>query len=133
SKLPDWMRPSTVVTVQTKTREASPVVPVSSQPMSAQPTGNTATPGWWKSATSQAPATFSSPAGKAVSQEWFGAGLKRGLRLAVSSWWLGLLGSQILLGMAQSMGAAPSDSWFLAILLYMTGFLCLGVVLEARS
>jgi hypothetical protein len=133
SKLPDWMRPSTVVTVQTKTREASPVVPVPLAPTSSQPVRNTATPGSWKGATASVPATVSVPARTAASQEWFGAGLKRGLRLAVSAWFLGLIGSPFLLAIAQSMGAAPSDSWFVAILLYVGGFLCVGVVLEARG
>ena len=134
SKLPDWMRPSTVVTVQTKTREASPAVPVSSQPTGAQAAGRTTIPGGPQGAT-QSPPTISAPS-TAASREWVGVGLKRGLRLAVSVWWIGLIGSPILLGIAQGIGAAqgkgaaPSDSWFVAILLYFAGILCLGLVLE---
>jgi hypothetical protein len=129
SKLPNWMRPSTVVTVQTKTREASPAVPVSSQPTAAQAAaGRTTIPGGPQGAT-QSPPAMSAPS-TAASREWVGVGLKRGLRLAVSVWWIGLIGSPILLGIAQGIRAAPSDSWFVAILLYFAGVVCLGLVLE---
>ena len=76
--------------------------------------------------------TISAPS-TAASREWVGVGLKRGLRLAVSVCWIGLIGSPILLSIAQSIkgkSADPSDSWFVAILLYFAGILCLGLVLE---
>ena len=129
SRLPDWMRPSTVVTVQTKTREASPALPVSSQPTGVEvAAGRTTIRGGLQGAT-QSPPTISAPS-IAASREWVGVGLKRGLRLAVSVWWIGLIGSPILLGIARGAGGTPSDSWFVAILLYFAGIVCLALVLE---
>jgi hypothetical protein len=134
SRLPDWMRPSTVVTVQTKTREAASGAASSRQrPTSAQPVGTATATGAWKGTATTAQPANPSPASPAMPREWFGPGLRLGFRLAVSAWWLGLIGSQILLAIARSMGAAPADAWFLAIVLYMVPFLVAGVVIEARS
>lgn len=135
SKLPAWMRPSAVVTVETKTREATATVGPPSGPSPTMPAAGATPASAWATTQTTAPSAAASVAGAgtSASDDWVGRGLKRGFKFAVYWWWTGLLASQILLNLAQGLGATAEGAWFPAILMYLTAFLALGLVIEVRS
>jgi hypothetical protein len=132
SKLPEWMRQPTVVSVQTKTREATTrqqAAAATGLPAAVTQASSSTTPAWGRVSTTPTPSTvvYSPPASRQAFREWVPQGLVAAVNFGFYGLVLVFLWGPPLQALARRLGATRSDSGVVAFFLYAAICLAIGL------